>query len=98
MILLRTVALLVILKDTNFVKTHLSYNYEPSHHSNRSNLYYDTRIFKIYIFFPMPYINQQLSMCYPLVLSFHLKLFPISYHLLHYLNLAHLKCHFQINC
>ena len=45
MILLRTVALLVILKDTNFVKTHLSYNYEPSHHSNRSNLYYMTLVY-----------------------------------------------------
>ena len=45
MILLRTVVLLVILKDTNFVKTHLSYNYEPSHHSNRSNLYFMTLVY-----------------------------------------------------
>ena len=97
MILLRTVALLVILKEIQILLKHTSPIIMNLLTTLIDQIYIMTRIFIIYIF-SMPYINQQLSMCYPLVLSFHLKLFPISYHLLHYLNLAHLKCHFQINC
>ena len=98
MILLRTVALLVILKEIQILLKHTSPIIMNLLTTLIDQIYIMTLVYLKYIFFPMPYINQQLSVCYPLVLSFHLKLFPISYHLLHYLNLAHLKCHFQINC